>query len=291
MIRDAIKLHALSLLKTPTLSGKLAAAKYLGLYADCIVTDTINYEIAESLLSTNRQKEAELKSILNLSRQDIDWPSLVPAYPERDPMLTLDPEREKSIPQTPAKEFYLNIIDGAIWDVEVNAMEIACVILILEQNLPYSFLKDYISIITDEARHAEMLASHLARYSEFQSPRTYSNRVWNKSLKGKNLIEKIMIENVIEEGYAADRTVGFINELKPKFPDFAALFESINNDEIRHAEIGNRWAMNLLQGSEEAYFSLFDRLVESVNPNAKHIDAIGVRLKSGFSKNFIKRYF
>lgn len=101
-----------------------------------------------------------------------------------------------------------------------------------------------------------------------------------------------MIENVIEEGSAADKTVRLIQELEQgNFIEVAEVFRRINEDEIRHVTIGNKWARILLDDNEEKYYSLFESLSDAVNPDARRIESIKTRLASGFTKELIKKYF
>lgn len=285
MIRLNIKLHANNILNNPRLEEKIQSALAIGEYSNAI--DGVSFD-HNFFLDTSKKYQALERKIM----ERFPTPEM-PVSPARDSSWVLDTNKGTSISQTiDQKQRMLMILDATYIDVEINAMEASSALIIMDQSLPIEFYKDFGLHISDEARHAVAIAKALQDFPDFISPRTYSNRVWNKIAKGNNILERIMIENVIEEGSAADKTVRFIQELKEcGLVNVANLFSDLNQDEIRHASIGNKWAMRLLNDDEEEYFSMFEKFSMLINPEARQIESIPTRLASGFSKKFIKRYF
>lgn len=277
MIKPILKKMASDILKKPSIEAKISAALLIG-------------EITK-LIGNNEKK---LSLMIEKYSDQSEYSATIPDSPARPRDFVLDPDKEKKFNLIEdSHQRILSIIDSAYVDVEINAMEASAALFLMEEDLPLDFFKDFGSHIYDEGMHALYLKELTLAFPEYQSSKTYSNRVWNKVSKGKTIVERIMIENVIEEGWAADRTVGFIEMLSQdaRYKEITSVFEKINNDEMRHASIGIKWVKILTQSNEDDFLNLFDQVSTTYNPSARSIESIKTRLASGFSPKFVKKYF
>lgn len=280
-MKKVLKLHATNILNNPSVTEKIQSGLIIGEYISLIENEMFDQLKFNQLRIKHQSVENKIGA------------QLIPQTPARGTDWKYDENKSARLAQAKnRREWVFMMLDACYIDVEINAMEASCVLFLMADDLPLQFYKDFGSHIYDEARHAQAVADLLKFFPEFSPSKTYTNRVWNKVSLGKSVLEKIMIENVLEEGLAADKTVSLIEELKKDgFTEVAEVFEQINNDEIRHSLIGNKWVKYLLNENEEEYFSLFETLSNGLNPEARKIGSIQTRLASGFSKSFIKRFF
>lgn len=280
MIHESLKLHARNILHSPDYQMKIRSAFQIEQYCAAIEGNSFSTEIFELHHRELVEFENELKKL----------PNTIPKWPARDSALKFSNSPVKN--DFSRTEQIADILDSAVMDVEVAAIEISASIFLKEPLLPFELYKDLASHMGDEARHALELERLLKIYfPNFKRKDSYTHRVWKKAY-GRNLIETLMIENVIEEGFAADRVELLIQEMEQVgLNEIAESFKKINKDEMRHSAIGNKWVKKLLHDDEDMYFELFDRLCMEINPVASRIENFSIRLESGFSKAFIKRYF
>jgi uncharacterized ferritin-like protein (DUF455 family) len=202
--------------------------------------------------------------------------------------VTLSATSEKS-----EKENIKRLLESTFINVEIPAMEASCALIILApEHFDKEFFCDFSSHIYDEAKHAEMIRQTLqTHFGGISKQLSYNFKIWDKVSTAKDLIERIFIENIIEEGWAADKTVDLIKSLRKKDLSYVAdLFKLINSDEMRHAKIGNKWAMSLLNQDEELYIKNYENLSKKLHPESSVIHYPPIRIASGFKKVFFDKY-
>lgn len=79
-----------------------------------------------------------------------------------------------------------------------------------------------------------------------------SNFVWNHYVEGKNLAEKLAIEQVISEGNGLDVSSAMIEKMKHyDVPELLHVYEYLISDETFHCRFGVRWIKWLCQHLDE----------------------------------------
>lgn len=228
---------------------------------------------------------------LKISDGSESFQEAIPEYPARPQSYVLMNQTDSTIFDKVEDEAIKVLLESTFINVEISAMEVSSVLLLMANNLEEDFYRDFASHIFDEAQHAIKIRESLNAFGGLPSNLSYNFKLWDK-VKSVSLIEeKIMVENVIEEGWAADKSVDLIKSLRKKnYPDIALMFEQINSDEIRHAKIGNKWVMKFLQGDETSYLAMYDQLAQKLHPAATIIHYPPVRIASGFKGGFFKKY-
>lgn len=286
--KQTLKLLASHVLHSPSLEEKLATAEMIGEYTDALASD--------------RQKLSEIKSKIEAFEKELaaKYPSIatdpsqyVPQTPARDTKLKFDINKEMAFYEaTDKKTLLLRRIESAYLDVEIGALEVSCVLYLMGSDQPLEFYLDFGTHIRDEARHAQLLKKLHQTLGQELIPHSYSNRVWRRVAHGNSLVEKIMVENVIEEGWACDVTTNQIKNLKQQgFLEASEVYAAINDDEVRHAAIGNKWVMKLLANDQQKYLEIYLDLSHKIHPESKKVHNPEIRKMAGFSDEFISRYY
>ncbi|MCC6278501.1 MAG: DUF455 family protein [Oligoflexia bacterium] len=312
------------LLREPKCSVKLKKATHIGLAGELL--KQVN-ELREEPFSASRR--------VKIPKAMDSWLSdLIENYPPigRDRGITVLKSTQKffrsyssksvtrpSVPKTPAREKVLRpstrpgdnceplsspplrwvrgFLHSLFVDVELSAMELSAAGIIMAKDTAYfsEFACDFSLHIWDEGRHAEIALYGLRFLGGKLGDYTYTNHTWNKVNQFSELVERIMGENVIEEGNASDRAMGQIKNLRSMgYHQAANLLEHINVDELRHARLGNKWVKRILEQNDRQFIDLFKRVSTKIGRPLKHqiscFENLDARMRAGFDRNFLKQF-
>lgn len=286
-VKQTLKLLACHILNSPGLEEKLSTAEIIGEYTNALAVDCPNS--SDLKVKLNGFEKAVKGKYPQLRENPSQY---IPSTPARDPHLKFDINKEMAFYEaTDKKTLLLRRIESAYLDVEIGALEVSCVLYLLGDKLPLEFYLDFGTHIRDEARHAHQLKKLHQSLGQELIPHSYSNRVWRRVAHGNSIVEKIMVENVIEEGWACDVTMNQVENLKKQgFFEASEVYASINADEIRHAAIGNKWVMKLLANDSDKYLKMYLELSRKIHPESKKVHHPDIRRMAGFSDEFISRY-
>ncbi|QKW13677.1 DUF455 family protein [Verrucosispora sp. NA02020] len=207
----------------------------------------------------------------------------IPARPGREPDLR---EGRAVPPDGPGR--YGTILYDMAYRIELCATEVCAAVLAHHPEAPWGLRYDLAKQIRDEARHFElfMQRAHECGLAPGDQPVQYE--VWDKFALGRDLAERLIIEQRIGEGAALDSAENVHRRLKADGEDHIAMvFEYITADEVTHVANGNRWLRHLL-GSEEAVQEAEERVYRLLEANDagapyKHPINTDARRLSGFS--------
>ena len=149
-------------------------------------------------------------------------------------------------------------------DIEVLAAEV-CAYNIAEygQTMPLQFIADMARQCADEARHAIMVGNMLEAYGGKLGDFTYTNRVWTSYSKGRDLPEKLAIQQIIDEGNGLDSSASLIAAFAKKdMRELVKLYQFLLADETVHCAFGNRWMQWLVDYQPERYEAVIDAGLE-----------------------------
>ncbi len=177
-------------------------------------------------------------------------------------------------------------------DVELCGAEVCIENALGYGSLPTAFYLDMARQVSDELRHATIVSEILGLFGGKIGDYEYSNAVLKRSGECSTLPERIAVQQVIQEGNGIEASEK-ISELFVTFgyKEFATSFEYIKMDEVEHASIGNRWLRYLLDGNEEKYIELVQRMSETIRlfPGAKGWSH-PMRRHAGFSEGFFQNF-
>ncbi|WP_413626202.1 DUF455 family protein [Luteibacter sp. Lutesp34] len=133
-------------------------------------------------------------------------------------------------------------------DIELSAMEVCAASLVRFRELPVQFKIDMARQCWDEARHA---SACLIRSEELGGPsigRRYSLKVWDRWAAGRDVIECLCIEQLVQEGNALDSVESLASSFRATGDARSAdLLKVFGRDEELHTAIGNKW-VNAIAG-------------------------------------------
>lgn len=147
-------------------------------------------------------------------------------------------------------------------DIEIAAMEVCARDLLLGEaaGLPLGFALDMARQIWDEARHAVRMRGFLLQQGGAEGDYTYSAKVWHRCELGRDLAERLAIQQVFQEGNALESNLVLTRALRDAgHAEMAAHMDYINADEAVHVQIGNRWLRRLCEGDEGRYHDTLER--------------------------------
>lgn len=131
----------------------------------------------------------------------------------------------------------------ALAHIEFNAINLALDAVARFAGLPEAYYLDWLRVATEEARHFELLASHLqtlgARYGDFPA----HDGLWEMAAKtaGDPLARMGLVPRVLE-ARGLDVTPAIQGRLaQAGDADAVAILDIILREEVGHVAIGNRW--------------------------------------------------
>ncbi len=179
-------------------------------------------------------------------------------------------------------------------EIEVPAAEVcARNIVVHGAEMPLQFTLDMARQVHDEARHAvmarEMLSRRGARLGDFP----YRNFVWAAYGKGRDLAEKLVIEQLIGEGNGLDMSEHCMDLFRAMgMADMYDYYSFLQMDEVNHCAYGNRWLSYLSGGYDERAMDIVERARERIGGTIPGLAPVrlDVRGAAEFSRAFIDRY-
>jgi uncharacterized ferritin-like protein (DUF455 family) len=175
-------------------------------------------------------------------------------------------------------------------DIELPAAEICARMIVEYRNMPMDFRLDMARQVWDEVRHAELALLRCRQLGEEPDFR-YTGSVTAKWSLGKTLEERLVIQQVIQEGNGLDVSL-----------QLAALFDQAEDsltadmlrifcrDETLHAMFGNKWVLKKLSGDEAAYRELVDRMGRMILTRIPGVENPNLTLRAlgGFPTGFLE---
>lgn len=184
------------------------------------------------------------------------------------------------------------ILHDVFADIELSAMEVCATAIVRFREMPVDFKLDMARQTWDEARHARAC---LIRSEELGGPavgRRYSLKVWDRWMAGRDVLECLCIEQLVQEGNALDS----VHALAASFAAAgdhrsANLLRFFGRDEELHTAIGNKWvglAVSDMAGMSyaEQIHSAAERIGMSVPGHAPV--AVKARRRGGFPETFLQ---
>jgi uncharacterized ferritin-like protein (DUF455 family) len=221
-------------------------------------------------------------------------PALEPAPLRPDALILGEPPFLPAEELLATEEGIRRLIHFVYCEIEVPAAEV-CARNIAEYGaqMPLQFTLDMARQVHDEARHAvmarDMLAKRRGRLGEFP----YRNFVWTLYAQGRDLSEKIVIEQLIGEGNGLDMSEHCMDLFRARgMSDMHDYYSFLQMDEVNHCAYGNRWLRYLCGGDDRRAVDVVERAREHIGgtipgPASVRLD---VRRAAEFSDAFIDRY-
>lgn len=203
-----------------------------------------------------------------------------PARPQRVPPQAV-PRRDLRTPEGRAALIH------ALAHIEFNAINLALDAAWRFRGLPRDFYGDWLQVAADEARHFQLLRTHLRSlgfdYGDFPA----HDGLWQMAEKTAHdpLVRMALVPRLME-ARGLDVTPGLRMRLLGAGDEkAAALLEIIERDEIGHVAIGNRWYTHLCSARGLDPLATFLRLLEDYQaPRPKPPLHHHARRAAGFSE-------
>ena len=133
----------------------------------------------------------------------------------------------------------------AIAHIELNAIDLALDMAAryTHHHMPFDFVKDWMSVADDEARHFLMLNNRLQDLGSHYGALVAHDGLWQAAEATKNdLAGRLAIAPLVLEARGLDITPQLITKLTNVGDEkTAACFEVIMTDEVGHVAIGKKW--------------------------------------------------
>ncbi|MCF7223760.1 ferritin-like domain-containing protein [Marilutibacter chinensis] len=224
-------------------------------------------------------------------RSDEILPPLV-ARPARESRLQLRTEPGGNWAEwIHSPEGRLDIIHEIFIEIEIPATEVCAMNIVLFRDAPLKFKLDMARQVWDEARHAFVA---LARYQELGGElgaKRYSENLWNHWSQGDDVVDRLCIQQVVQEGNALDSVSNLANVFR-KAGDVptADMFMFFAADEELHTRFGNDWALAFLGGDKAVYMQRVEAAAESIGallPGRRPVN-VPSRLRGGFPHDVVE---
>lgn len=184
------------------------------------------------------------------------------------------------------------ILHDVFADIELSAMEVCAASIVRFRNQPIAFKTDMARQCWDEARHAQAC---LLRCVELGPPAVglrYSLKVWDRWMSGRDAIECLCIEQLVQEGNALDsvqalaRSFHAVGDVRS-----AHLLSMFGRDEEIHTAIGNKWVTLAAEASPDRPYearvrAAAERIGLTVPGHAPV--ALEARRRGGFPEPFLR---
>ena len=207
----------------------------------------------------------------------------------------------------PARESIFEVVDSAsssgkaallhsiVMGIEICAAEVCAEMIVTEAEAPWGLRFELARQVADEVRHAEALILRMEELGGELGRWPIDLGVWTTFRLADGLLEKLMIQQRIGEGYGLDACY----ELRQIYEDdgdprSARLIDYITSDEVRHVRIANRWLCELLDDPTEIDAleqRVISKMVANGRPPAKCNQInVGGRLRAGFRSDELEKY-
>jgi uncharacterized ferritin-like protein (DUF455 family) len=133
----------------------------------------------------------------------------------------------------------------AIAHIELNAIDLALDMAIryADQNMPFDFVHDWLSVAADEGRHFMLLSDRLKALDSHYGALDAHDGLWEAALKTKDdLLARLAIAPLVLEARGLDITPQLITKMEQaEDSPSAQIFHIIMTDEVRHVAVGKKW--------------------------------------------------
>ncbi len=127
----------------------------------------------------------------------------------------------------------------AIWHIELEAIDLACVLALRGSGMPAAFHADWLRVAREEAVHAGLLDAWLTANAHPPGCEPVHHRLWQTAAACTDLGEQLVVVPRFLEARGLDVNAGLL----PRVADPAAhvALTRIYHDEIGHVGSGTQW--------------------------------------------------
>ncbi len=135
----------------------------------------------------------------------------------------------------------------AIAHIEFNAINLALDAVYRFPGMPETYVRDWLGVAADEARHHRMLADRMADLGYVYGDFTAHNGLWEIATRtGHDPVTRMAMVPCVMEARGLDVTPGMIRRLRGVGDESSAdLLEQILQEEESHVAIGVKWYRRL----------------------------------------------
>ena len=167
---------------------------------------------------------------------------LRPGRPERPQLLPPRDVPRRRITSGPAGRIALL---HAIAHIELNAIDLALDMVgrVWSYSLPFDFVRDWMSVAHDEARHFSLLQNRLTEMQSHYGALDAHDGLWEAAVRTKDdLAGRLAIAPLVLEARGLDVTPQLITKMSEAGDDAsAAILNIIMEEEVSHVATGKRW--------------------------------------------------
>lgn len=127
----------------------------------------------------------------------------------------------------------------AIWHIEYEAVDLACLLALRGSGMPAAFHADCIRVAREEVVHAGLVARWLAEAGWPPGSEPVHHRLWDAAAASADLGEQLVVVPRFLEARGLDVNAGLLPTLRD--PAAHAVLARIYRDEIGHVATGTRW--------------------------------------------------
>lgn len=175
----------------------------------------------------------------------------------------------------------------AIAHIEFNAINLALDAALRFTEMPLDFVKDWLSVAQDEARHFQMLVSRMATLGASYGDYSAHDGLWQSAIDtADDVLARMAVVPRVLEARGLDVTPGMIQRLRSAGDaESAEVLAIILAEEVRHVRLGSEWfayeAHRLGLKPDAAFSDCLDQYLPGRSFHALNHEA---RLAAGFSE-------
>ncbi len=194
--------------------------------------------LAAITAATPVAKDAILAGLIPPNGESWAMPSL-PHRPGRPPgVVEGEPKRRRQGVDSPTG---LRRFLHAIWHIEVEAIDLACILGLRGSGMPAAFHADCLRVAREEAVHAGLLDAWLRSVGWPPGSEPVHHRLWLAALGCADIGEQLVVVPRFLEARGLDVNAGLLPRVAPVDAAAHAVLERIYRDEIGHVGTGTRW--------------------------------------------------
>jgi len=129
----------------------------------------------------------------------------------------------------------------AIWHIEMEAIDLACVLALRGSGMPAAFHADCLRVAREEAGHAGLLDTWLVAHDWPPGSEPVHHRLWLSALDCSDIGEQLVVVPRFLEARGLDVNAGLLPRVAPVDVAAHAALDRIYRDEIGHVATGTRW--------------------------------------------------
>jgi len=185
---------------------------------------------------TAAAKDAVLASLVPPDGQVWDMPVL-PHRPGRPPGVVEGQakRRRQGVDSVAGLRRFLH----AIWHIELEAIDLACILALRGSGMPAAFHADWLRVAREEAMHAGLLDAWLVANQHPPGSEPVHHRLWLSAIACNDLGEQLVVVPRFLEARGLDVNAGLLPRVSE--PKALAALTRIYHDEIGHVGTGTRW--------------------------------------------------